>query len=161
MFCHCDLSQSNIIVNPKTLKIEGIIDWEYAGFWPDFFETPYYRVSKPSGAQFKDEAENAPLVDFLRKHTRSSEETFKWLIGSSDSTRRWILTTLSQLRSPSTYNTFYPVPRGGGIHGLARCPLVGGIKAGGILNYRCVDPYCHRLGIPTRSQICQLRTSCI
>ncbi|KAK4233506.1 hypothetical protein C8A03DRAFT_38777 [Achaetomium macrosporum] len=37
VFCHCDLSQSNIIVDPATLKIEGIIDWEYAGYWPPFF----------------------------------------------------------------------------------------------------------------------------
>ncbi|KAB5522088.1 hypothetical protein GE09DRAFT_500479 [Coniochaeta sp. 2T2.1] len=43
VFCHCDLSQSNIIVDPVTLKIQGIIDWEYEGFWPDYFETPYFR----------------------------------------------------------------------------------------------------------------------
>jgi len=27
VFCHCDLSQSNIIVDPSILKIEGIIDY--------------------------------------------------------------------------------------------------------------------------------------
>lgn len=62
VFCHCDLSQSNIIVDPKTLKIEGIIDWEYAGFWPVFFESPYFRDPRPSGAQFRDESANAQLV---------------------------------------------------------------------------------------------------
>ena len=67
VFCHGDLSQSNIIVDPHTLKIEGIIDWEYGGFWPAFFESPYFRDSRPSGAQFKDTTENAPLVDFLRQ----------------------------------------------------------------------------------------------
>lgn len=29
VFCHCDLSQSNIIVNPESSKVEGAIDWEY------------------------------------------------------------------------------------------------------------------------------------
>ncbi|KJZ74363.1 hypothetical protein HIM_06173 [Hirsutella minnesotensis 3608] len=66
VFCHCDLSQSNIIVDPVTLKIEGIIDWEYGGYWPEFFESPYFRDPRPSGAQFRDPTENARLVDFLR-----------------------------------------------------------------------------------------------
>ena len=41
IFCHCDLSQSNIIVDPENLKIEGIIDWERGGFWPGYFETSF------------------------------------------------------------------------------------------------------------------------
>ena len=32
VFCHNDLSANNVIVDPKTLKIAAIIDWEYAGF---------------------------------------------------------------------------------------------------------------------------------
>lgn len=66
VFCHGDLSQSNIIVDPNRLEIEGIIDWEYGGFWPDYFESPYFRNPRPSGAQFRNEAENAPLVEFLK-----------------------------------------------------------------------------------------------
>lgn len=66
VFCHCDLSQSNIIVDPATLKIDGIIDWEYGGYWPEFFESQYFRDPRPSGAQFKNHLDNARLVDFLR-----------------------------------------------------------------------------------------------
>lgn len=69
VFCHCDLSQSNIIVDPNTLKIEGIIDWEYGGFWPDYFESPYFQDPRPSGAQFRNEAENAQLEEFLRSRS--------------------------------------------------------------------------------------------
>jgi len=72
VMCHCDLSQSNIIVNPRTLKIEGIIDWEYGGFWPDFFESPFFRDPRPSGAQFRDVSENAILVDFLKEQAGSN-----------------------------------------------------------------------------------------
>ncbi|KAK3943201.1 hypothetical protein QBC46DRAFT_361945 [Diplogelasinospora grovesii] len=36
VFCHCDLSQSNII--------------EYGGYWPAFFKSPYFRDPRPSGA---------------------------------------------------------------------------------------------------------------
>lgn len=65
-FCHGDLSQTNVIVDPETLKVEGIVDWEYAGFWPEFFETPYFRDPRPSGAQFREEGGNERLVESLK-----------------------------------------------------------------------------------------------
>lgn len=39
---HCDLRTANIIVNPETLKITGIIDWEMAAFVPEWYgkDTP-------------------------------------------------------------------------------------------------------------------------
>lgn len=65
VFCHNDLSQHNIIVDPEILKIAAIIDWEYAGYWPAFFETPFFRDPRPSGAQARDLTNTARLVDFL------------------------------------------------------------------------------------------------
>lgn len=53
-FCHGDLSQTNVIVDPETLKVEGIVDWEYGGFWPEYSET-HVRDPRPSGAQFREE----------------------------------------------------------------------------------------------------------
>lgn len=41
VFCHNDISQHNIIVDPRSLKIRAIIDWEYAGFYPKEFEAAY------------------------------------------------------------------------------------------------------------------------
>jgi aminoglycoside phosphotransferase len=73
VFCHCDLSQSNIMVDPETLKIEGIIDWEYAGYWPAFFESPFFRNPRPSGAQFRDEAGNCQFIDFLHGSKHKAE----------------------------------------------------------------------------------------
>lgn len=65
VFCHNDLSQHNIIVDPTTLKINAIIDWEYSGFWPEFFEFPFY--NRPGfQAPTKDEIDNTrQLLDFL------------------------------------------------------------------------------------------------
>ena len=40
VFCHNDLYQQNIIVNPYTLKINAIVDWKYSGFYPAHFERP-------------------------------------------------------------------------------------------------------------------------
>lgn len=48
VFCHNDLSMNNVIVDPSTLKINAIIDWEYAGFYPPEFEFPFYQRLGPS-----------------------------------------------------------------------------------------------------------------
>lgn len=65
VFCHNDLSQHNILVDPTTLKINAIIDWEYAGFWPKYFESPFYTRPGPSAA-LKDEVDDTcQLLGFL------------------------------------------------------------------------------------------------
>lgn len=46
-FAHVDLSRENILVDPVTGAIAGIIDWEMAGFWPDWWE--YRKVMLGSG----------------------------------------------------------------------------------------------------------------
>lgn len=42
VLCHDDLSQHNMVVDPQTLKIRAILDWEYAGFYPGYFEGPFW-----------------------------------------------------------------------------------------------------------------------
>lgn len=39
VFCHNDLGQHNILVDPETFEVTAIIDWEFAGFFPSGFET--------------------------------------------------------------------------------------------------------------------------
>ncbi|KAB8801899.1 hypothetical protein FH972_026720 [Carpinus fangiana] len=51
VFCHNDLSTYNIIVDPETLKINAIIDWEYAGFYTEPFEGHFFLRNAPSVAQ--------------------------------------------------------------------------------------------------------------
>ncbi|KAL2756923.1 hypothetical protein ACRALDRAFT_2101756 [Sodiomyces alcalophilus JCM 7366] len=43
VFCHNDLGRHNVLVNPNTLKITAIIDWEFGGFWPEWFERPFWK----------------------------------------------------------------------------------------------------------------------
>ena len=50
VFCHNDLSTHNVIVDPETLAVKAIIDWEYAGFFPEEFEGMFFRRSGPSVA---------------------------------------------------------------------------------------------------------------
>ncbi|KAH9908975.1 hypothetical protein F4778DRAFT_776141 [Xylariomycetidae sp. FL2044] len=50
VMCHNDLGQHNVIVDPRTLKISAIIDWEFGGFWPDWFERPFWERRGPGVA---------------------------------------------------------------------------------------------------------------
>lgn len=64
-FCRNDLSQHNVIVDPGTLKISAIIDREYAGFWPEYFEGAFYERPGPSAA-LDAEVDDVPrLLRFL------------------------------------------------------------------------------------------------
>ncbi|TFK53173.1 kinase-like protein [Heliocybe sulcata] len=61
VLCHGDLSQHNVIVDESTLKINGIIDWEYAGFYPSEFEGRFYKRPGPSAA-IDGEIDDVPLL---------------------------------------------------------------------------------------------------
>ncbi|KAJ3496778.1 hypothetical protein NLG97_g2404 [Lecanicillium saksenae] len=59
VFQHGDLAAHNILIDPSTLKVTSIIDWEYAGFyppgmdlWPGSLDDDTYRAraKKPAAA---------------------------------------------------------------------------------------------------------------
>ena len=75
VFCHNDLSQHNVVVDPETLKITGIVDWEYAGFYPARFEMPFYTRRGPSVALEGETDDAAELLAFLEsKNKKGSSE---------------------------------------------------------------------------------------
>ena len=41
-FCHNDLAQHNILIDPDTLRVKAIIDWEVSGFYKPDFEAPLW-----------------------------------------------------------------------------------------------------------------------
>lgn len=67
VFCHNDLSQANIIVDPETLKIKAIVEWEYAGFWPEWFKMRIWERVGPSVAleRFGEREDVPALLSFL------------------------------------------------------------------------------------------------
>ncbi|KAF9772976.1 hypothetical protein IL306_009270 [Fusarium sp. DS 682] len=71
VFCHDDLSEYNVIVDPQTLKIKAIIDWEYAGFYPEYFEAPIYTRHGPRAQTTNDPAHVSRMLEFLRSHQLS------------------------------------------------------------------------------------------
>ncbi len=67
-FCHNDLSQQNVIVDPETLKIAAIIDWEYAGYFPEEFDLPFYKRLGPSIALDEEADDTDKFLQFIKEH---------------------------------------------------------------------------------------------
>ena len=76
VFCHNDLSQYNVLVDPESLRINAVIDWEYAGFWPEWFEMPLWRRVGPSGAleECGEVDDTEKLVSWLEAHSVGSNK---------------------------------------------------------------------------------------
>ncbi|WEW56896.1 hypothetical protein PRK78_002353 [Emydomyces testavorans] len=66
VLCHNDLSPQNILVDPHdNFRIVGIIDWEFAGFFPSYFELPLWRaVDRLALRKHYDDAEERELAFF-------------------------------------------------------------------------------------------------
>jgi len=69
VFCHNDLNQYNVLVDPETLKITGIIDWEYSGFYPKEFEGKFYKRPGASAALEGEEDDVPQLLEVLETWT--------------------------------------------------------------------------------------------
>lgn len=67
VMCHNDLSQHNIMVDERTLKITAILDWEYAGFFPQEFERPFYLRPGPSVALEGEEDDVSQLLAVIEQ----------------------------------------------------------------------------------------------
>lgn len=68
VFCHNDLGQHNVLVDPETLKISAIIDWEFSGFWPEWFERSFYERRGPSSALAGEDDDVERCRDWLLSH---------------------------------------------------------------------------------------------
>jgi aminoglycoside phosphotransferase len=55
VYNHGDFSTNNVIVDPVTLKVKAILDWEYAGFYPEQFERKFFKRVGPSIALVGEE----------------------------------------------------------------------------------------------------------
>ncbi|KXX73352.1 Aminoglycoside 3'-phosphotransferase [Madurella mycetomatis] len=84
VFCHNDCSQHNIIVNPATLKIAAIVDWEYAGFYPPNFEFPFYNRNGPSVALGEEVDDTEELLRFLNSQLLWRVRNESWPLETCD-----------------------------------------------------------------------------
>jgi len=68
VLCHNDLGPHNIFVDPDSFQIVAIIDWEFAGFFPQYFELPIWReLDWNDGAKMYENAKPQAL-DFFGLH---------------------------------------------------------------------------------------------
>ncbi|RDB25105.1 hypothetical protein Hypma_007425 [Hypsizygus marmoreus] len=65
VFCHNDLSQHNVLVDETTFKVNAIIDWEFAGFFPPEFDGAFYHRPGPSVALDGEEDDVPKLLELL------------------------------------------------------------------------------------------------
>jgi aminoglycoside phosphotransferase (APT) family kinase protein len=70
VLCHNDLSQHNVIVDGTTLKVNAILDWEYAGFYPPEFDGPFYLRPGPSVA-IEGEEDDVPKLLTVLEHWKA------------------------------------------------------------------------------------------
>ncbi|KAK5996906.1 hypothetical protein PT974_02253 [Cladobotryum mycophilum] len=70
VFCHNDFSAHNVIVDPTTLKVKAVIDWEYAGFFPEEFEGMFFRRPGPSTTLEGEENDEDKLLKILRDNEK-------------------------------------------------------------------------------------------
>lgn len=71
MFCHNDLGQHNIFVDPDTFNITSIVDWEFAGYYTPEFEYPLWL--HPWNKQGNGHLQTDHLVKFLDSSGKNLE----------------------------------------------------------------------------------------
>jgi len=80
-FCHNDLAQHNIMINPDTLQVEAIIDWEVSGFYTSDFEAPLWTKAWYEPGYHDIGSDLVPgLIQFLldgREHNERSSDDWK------------------------------------------------------------------------------------
>lgn len=54
-----------MIVDPVTLKVKAILDWEYAGFYPEQFGGKFFKRVGPSVALDGEENDEDRLLDIM------------------------------------------------------------------------------------------------
>lgn len=91
VLCHNDLGQHNVLVDPETLKIKAIIDWEFAGFWPPWFEQPFFE-RQGGGIPLEGEEDN-------------TERCREWLLANCEPVEMEHLLTLQE-----KIDTYPPIP---------------------------------------------------
>ncbi|KAI5825285.1 hypothetical protein K523DRAFT_398156 [Schizophyllum commune Tattone D] len=86
VLCHNDLSQHNILVDPETLKITAILDWEFAGFHPKVFEGAFYKRPGASVA-LKQYGEVSDVPELLKMVEECASEESKGFSLQADMTK--------------------------------------------------------------------------
>ena len=89
VFCHNDLTEHNVVVNPNTLKVICLLGWEYSGYYPPDFESTFTTTSSPETVdQGEDDREvESPgdcLIEAKTGPSRSSKDVSEKAVPSNE-----------------------------------------------------------------------------
>lgn len=84
--CHNDLARGNIAVDPHSLEVKYILDWEYAGFFPPGFEFPYWRYSLKDYCKWDNDPNGTMMASRRALLAREDEQAL--LIGGQCDTNK-------------------------------------------------------------------------
>lgn len=65
VLCHGDLSYHNMRVDPATLKVKWLLDWESAGFFPKEFLNVFSPTRADYGQLFQNDTRKQHFIDLL------------------------------------------------------------------------------------------------
>ncbi len=65
VFCHGDLVYHNLLIDPITLEVKYLVDWECAGFFPEEFLHIFSRTRADFCSWFEDRERRQRLIDLL------------------------------------------------------------------------------------------------
>jgi serine/threonine protein kinase len=82
VFSHRDISQSNVYVDPVSLKVVAIGDWEYGGFYPESHELPFFESPKKSGVQVKTILGMTEIKDFWQNFVCAIEDSHSCIVST-------------------------------------------------------------------------------
>lgn len=75
VLCHNDLGPQNIFICPNTFQIVGIIDWEFAGYFPPYFELQLWRAFSWDEEQKMYDAANSRELEFFGLRPEDLKDT--------------------------------------------------------------------------------------
>ncbi|OAA56650.1 aminoglycoside phosphotransferase [Niveomyces insectorum RCEF 264] len=74
VLCHNDLGPQNIFVHRDTFELVGIIDWEFSGYFPAYFELPLWTAFAWKDEQALYEAANRRELAFFGLEAKDLED---------------------------------------------------------------------------------------
>lgn len=77
VLCHNDLGPQNIFICPDSFQIVGIIDWEFAGYFPSYFELPLWKAVDWAEEQEIYNKANARELDFFGLKSEDLEDALR------------------------------------------------------------------------------------
>lgn len=70
--CHGDLHQANVIVDPDTMQVKAVLDWEHCGFYPPELDASRYKLD--SDTVVHPDGSTTPYVEFGEKAARMLDQ---------------------------------------------------------------------------------------